>query len=150
MQIKERQQGICFPRPQSYAALMEMYEVNYIRLRLLCGDLKLMQGKYYSSVEGHVPVTLEIREQTAHTSIICLTYAFDEEGKDTRPDLEVRVYHDARQAEVSSRKCRMGTNARSWEADIDNMLLCRWRLNRFLYKWSAYLRRQGHSFTDTV
>jgi uncharacterized protein YqiB (DUF1249 family) len=60
----------------------------------------------------------------------------------------VRIYHDARQAEVMSRSYRRlnreirhcGVYPRGWE------LRRRWDLNRFLYKWLGYCCYQGHCF----
>jgi len=37
---------------------------------------------------------------------------------------------------------------RLWEREFDSMLVCRWRLNRFLNKWLGYLEHQGHSFIN--
>jgi hypothetical protein len=74
-----------------------------------------------------------------------LTYLFDDHER--RPDLLVQIYHDSKQADVVSRNCRItGRDIRLWEKQIDNVLLCRWRLNRFLHKWLGYLDYQGHSF----
>ncbi len=127
---------------------MQMYEANYIRLRLLCGNIRRLSGEVVSNIPGGVPVSLKMLEQTAHTTTILLTYIFDDESDSCRrPDLMIRVYHDARQAEVVSRRCNIsGSVLRPWEKEVDSVLLCRWRLNRFLYKWGGYLHRQGHSF----
>ncbi|MGV6808544.1 MAG: DUF1249 domain-containing protein [bacterium] len=175
MQITERQPLICTPRPQSYAGLMEMYEANYMRIRLLCGDVRRLSGTHYSTLDQHIPVSLRIIEQARHTTILCLNYEFDQQNvkklthshKDERkqdsetaqhlyheqmmkrrPELVVKIYHDARQAEVARHNCRLSQQPRSWEKEVDSVLLCRWRMNRFLYKWSAFLRHQGHSFLD--
>lgn len=147
MQIRDQHRAIYTPRPQSYAALMEMYESNYMRIRLLCGDVRTLSDIHCSKVTNGVPIMLRVLDRAAHTTTIMLTYQFDNKAKDNRPDLRVRIYHDSRQAEVISRKCRLsGENINLWESKIDSALLCRWRLNRFLYKWIAYLHRQGHSF----
>lgn len=138
---------ICSVKPQSFSDLMEMYEVNYIRLRLLCGDIKQLNGTYLSRPpEGLMPLKLEILEQSNHTSSILLTYIFADEHR--RPDLNVRIYHDSRQAEVISRRCNITGDRRTshWAPSTDKLLLCRWRLNRFLYKWVNYLHYQGHKF----
>lgn len=145
MQIKERHTAICPPRPKSYAGLMELYEINYIRLRLLCGDVRQLSGKHYSSLDQHLSVSLTVLDQAKHTTTLCLTYEFDDDH-DTRPDLVIKIYHDARQAEVASHKCRIGRVHQTWAQELDSVLLCRWRLNRFLYKWTAFLKRQGHTF----
>lgn len=144
----ENNTAIYSPRPHSFADLMQMYEANYIRLRLLCGNIRRLSGEVISNVPYGVPVSLRVVEQTRHTSIILLTYIFEDESERVRrPDLQIRIYHDSRQAEVVSRRCNISnTILRAWEKDVDSVLLCRWRLNRFLFKWASYIYRQGHSF----
>ena len=144
----ERHSNIYTPRPHSFADLMQMYETNYIRLRLLCGNIRGLSGEVISNIQGGVPISLKTVEQTRHTTTVLITYIFDEEAETARrPDLLVRIYHDSRQAEVISRRCNIsGTILQPWEKQVDSVLLCRWRLNRFLYKWVGYIHRQGHSF----
>lgn len=149
MQIRDQHRVIYTPRPQSYAALMEMYESNYMRLRILCGDVRTLRDTVSSVIPKGAPIILTVLDRARHTTTIMLTYQFETGDKECRPDLRVRIYHDSRQAEVISRKCRLsGENIQAWEAKTDSALLCRWRLNRFLYKWLAYLHRQGHSFSQ--
>lgn len=146
MILEKQKQPIFTPRPQSFADLMEMYEINYIHLRLLCGDIRTLPNETLSiSPSGGVPLCIKILERTQHTTLFIMTYLFDNEEQ--RPDLKVQVYHDSRQADVISRHCRFTQkNIRLWEQNTDNVLLCRWRLNRFLFKWINYLHRQGHYF----
>ena len=133
------------PRPRSFVALMDMYEANYIRLRLFCGDIRQLPDESISTISDGVPVQLKVLERSAHTTLLMLTYLFDHEDK--RPDLKVQIYHDSRQADVVSRNCRIsGKDMRVWEREFDSMLVCRWRLNRFLNKWLGYLDYQGHTF----
>jgi uncharacterized protein YqiB (DUF1249 family) len=154
MFIKEKYEkypALSSPTPHTFSDLMEMYEANYIRLRLLCGDINQLPDQCISLVEGAVPIELTVQARAKHTTHIMLTYCFDHLDKDVvkRPDLKIRVYHDARQAEVISRQCNItGETLRPWERDVDSLLLCRWRLNRFLYKWAGYLHRQGHNFSE--
>lgn len=146
MILEKQKQAVFSPRPQSFSDLMEMYETNYIRLRLLCGDIRTLPDESISSLpSGGVPVVLTVLERSRHTTIILMSYKFDDE--DRRPDLKVQVYHDSRQVDVISRSCRFSQkNIRVWEQTTDSVLLCRWRLNRFLFKWIKYLHRQGHQF----
>ncbi len=148
MLTTEKYSSIYTPRPHSFADLMQMYEANYIRLRLLCGNIRALSDEVISNIQGGVPVSLKTVDQTRHTTTILLTYIFkDEADCIRRPDLLVRIYHDSRQAEVISRRCNIsGDVLRPWEKDVDSVLLCRWRLNRFLFKWAGYIHRQGHSF----
>lgn len=134
------------PRPQSFVALMDMYEANYIRLRLFCGDIRQLPDKSVSIIKNGVSIQIEVLERSSHTTLLMMTYLFDNEER--RPDLKVQVYHDSRQVDVVSRQCRMtGQDMRVWERELDSMLVCRWRLNRFLHKWLGYLKYQGHSLT---
>ena len=134
------------PRPDSFVALMDMYEANYIRLRLFCEDIRQLPDESVSTIADGVPVQLKVLERSSHTTLLMLTYLFDKD--DRRPDLKIQIYHDSRQADVISRNCRIsGRDMRLWEREFDSMLVCRWRLNRFLNKWLGYLDYQGHSFT---
>jgi len=145
MIVKDKKTAAFDPRPRSFIDLMDMYEHNYIRLRLFCGDIRQLPDKTISTIPGGVPVCLTVVERAAHTTTLQLSYLF--EDGDRRPDLKIQVYHDSHQADVISRNCRLtGRNIRLWEQQIDNVLLCRWRLNRFLYKWLKHLDYQGHSF----
>jgi uncharacterized protein YqiB (DUF1249 family) len=143
------------PRPHSFTDLMEMYERNYIHLRLFCGDIQQLPDESVSRVAGSVPVKLTVLERSQHTTLLMLTYLFDNHTisrdvthkKNRRPDLKIQVYHDSRQVAVVSRSCQIsGKEIRLWEKQIDTVLLCRWRLNRFLYKWLHYLSYKGHDF----
>lgn len=143
---KNIEQAIFPPLPRSFAALMEMYEVNYMQLRLLCGDIKSLEGGYISKQASGIALRLEVLEQSSHTSILLMTYDF-KENEDPRPDLQVQIYHDSRQANVISCRCKfIGEQAAIKALNNESQLLCQWRANRFLFKWLKYLKRQEHEF----
>jgi len=147
MIVKTKKTDSFTPRPRSFIDLMDMYEHNYIKLRLFCGNIKQLPDISVSTIPGKMPVQLEVLERARHTTTLMLSYCF--EDGDKRPDLRIQVYHDSHQADVISRNCRLtGRDIRLWEEQIDSVLLCRWRLNRFLYKWLKHLEYQGHSFKD--
>lgn len=135
--------------PRNFADLMEMYESNYIRLRLICGDIRHMASGMIVAEGDSIPIELKVLEQSAHTTTFMLNYIFVEEDAVRRPNLIVRIYHDARQAEVISKQCKL-TGTRKTSTDnslpLDKMLLCRWRLNRFLHKWLGYMRHQQRHY----
>ena len=144
MILSNIEKAIFPPIPRSFAALMEMYEINYMQLRLLCGDIRKLEGDKVSFVESGIPLHMTILEQCRHTTMLLLTYDF-ENGDDPRPDLHIQVYHDSRQANVLSRRCNYsGEQVSSGKLRSDTQLLCHWRTNRFLFKWVKYLLRQGH------
>lgn len=135
--------------PRSFADLMEMYESNYIRLRLICGDIRRIKSGMIVAEGDSIPIELKVFEHSAHTTTFMLNYVFENEEQSRRPDLVVRIYHDARQAEVISKQCKLtGTRKKSNDntLELDEMLLCRWRLNRFLHKWLGYMRYQKRHY----
>ena len=145
MEVKNKLTNAFHPRPHSFVALMDMYEANYIRLRLFCGDIRALPDESVSNIADGVPVRLTVLERSNHTTLLMMTYLFEDQER--RPDLKIQVYHDSRQADVISRNCRItGQHIRLWEREYDQVLVCRWRLNRFLHKWLGYLDKQGHSF----
>ncbi len=144
--LKNIEQAIFPPLPRSFAALMEMYEINYMQLRLLCGDIKSLNGTYTSIQDNGIRLRLEVIAQERHTSVLLMTYDFSE-NEDPRPDLHIQVYHDSRQANVISCRCKfIGEQASIKALNDETQLLCHWRANRFLFKWVKYLKRHGHQF----
>ena len=133
-----------------FSNLMELYEQNYVLLRLLIPDLKGADPQTrVSTVAGCLPLYMQISEQTPYTSTLRLTYRFvNSEGGSLRaiaePDLMLRVYHDARSAEVISGLIHGQQHVQRKTRGLDNS----WQLNRFLYKWLRYLRHRGHHLLE--
>lgn len=130
------------PKPRSFAALMDLYEHNYMRLKCLCPPIKDITGHVVSQVSGAHDLHLIVIEQSRHTTTFRLTYEMADNI--LRPNLTLRIYHDARQAEVLSSGPKEMAEVEMRQTDA--ALLHRWRANRFLYKWLNYCRRQGHGF----
>ena len=128
--------------------LMSIYECNYIRLRQLIPDLAAVGGGALSQTAGALDLHLSISERNRYTTTLTLTYEFaDELGSFPAPDIQIRIYHDARLAEVISCGRRRGQRDApydSWRRDYT--LDAKWRINRFLQKWLGYCLRQGHRF----
>lgn len=138
------------PRHASFAALMELYESNYLRLRRLCPNLDALTGNQVSRVSGASDLHLTVLERTPYTTKLLLTYEFGSGERSRRqPDLIVRMFHDARQAEVIERYCRRRGEDLSLDARTGVPgLACRWRHNRFLFKWLGFCLAQGHRFSE--
>ena len=136
-----------------FGNLMELYERNYVQLRLLIPDLRRAPlTTTVSNVVGCMTLYLQLVEQSPYTSTLRLTYRFIESTADSaeqkgslrataEPDLTIRVYHDARSAEVMSGLLHGQQHPRKTRG-----LEGSWRLNRFLYKWLRYLLYRGHGF----
>ena len=137
------------PVPSSFAGLMEMYEANYMRVRKLCGAKDAMPRVAVSRIDSGMDLYLQVLEETKYTATIALTYYFADPkiGFLPYPDLKLRIYYDALQAEVMSQSYRrLNPNFAAFNYKVNPSLLKRWRMNRFLYKWLSYCDRQGHSF----
>jgi uncharacterized protein YqiB (DUF1249 family) len=133
-------------RPVSFVSLMTLYESNYIRLRSVIGDARALAGTAVSHVPGDLDLYVEALEHSPYTTILRLTYLF-EDGAATLadPDLEVRVYHDARLAEAS--RCARWVRhpgLAGLRAGLPTALGERWLRNMLLNKWLDYCAERGH------
>ena len=133
-------------RPVSFVSLMTLYESNYIRLRALLGDVRGLHGRLVSSAPGDLDLHVETLEHCRYTTILRMTYLFDADGgRVAEPDLEVRVYHDARLAEAS--RCARWVRhpgLAELRAGLPNALGERWLRNMLLNKWLDYCTERGH------
>jgi uncharacterized protein YqiB (DUF1249 family) len=136
-------------RPASFASLMTLYESNYIRLRALAGDVRGYSGRRVSLVDGDCDLHLQVIEHGPYTSVLALTYLFDDAGAPLAdPDLEVRVYHDARVAEASHcGRWRSHPGLEAIRSSVSRALGERWLRNMLLNKWLDYCIDRGHRFT---
>jgi uncharacterized protein len=134
----------------SFVSLMSLYESNYIRLRWLAPELNDICGAAISQVPGDCALHLTILERSRYTTTFTLTYLFeDATGVVADPDLQVRVYHDAKLAEVQAcaRWHRHATLA-SIRSQLARQLGERWLRNIMLNKWLDYCVERGHRFTQ--
>ena len=149
MLIKECPSRARTPNPRTFAGLMELDEENYMRIRRLCPGLDMISQHAVSRVDGTLDLHIQLLDRCKYTTTILLTYYFQESHGHWRPNpnLIVRIYHDARQAEVLSRSYRSPRSARHIQAWTGQSELAnRWNLNRFLYKWLGFCHHQGHLF----
>ncbi len=130
------------------AKLMDLYETNYLQMRLLVPDLKLLEDStYVSKREGCIDLRLNVIERFKYTTTIKLSYDFSVNSDECEElDLVVRIYHDARTAEVMSGLIHGQRHEERRVRDLDDG----WVLNRFLYKWIRYCLYRGHSFCPDV
>ena len=86
-----------------FAYLMALYAENYWRLVGLFGPDRLVRGEYLSSVGDGIDLRVSMLERQPYTLDLCLSYLFEDDATG-RPDpsAHVRVYRDARVAEVTT------------------------------------------------
>jgi len=132
-------------RPQSFVGLMDLYERNYIGIRRLVPSLPAAGETRVSVVAGALDLHLTVIERFRYTTELHLTYLFQRGAEiEVEPDLYIRVYHDARQAEVTAARLRHWPGFANEAGDRQPTLRSRWHVNRFLYKWLNYCLYQGH------
>lgn len=127
---------------------MTLYESNYIRLKWLVPDITRVTGTLMSEVTGDCPLHLQVEEHSRYTTTFKLTYFFDAaDGPYADPDLIVRVYHDARLAEVRAcARWHQHEVLRSLRSRCSHELDDRWARNMMLNKWLDYCVERGHRF----
>jgi uncharacterized protein YqiB (DUF1249 family) len=135
-------------RPRSFVSLMTLYESNYIRLGWLARDLKKLPAHAVSRVAGDCDLHLDVLERSRYTTSMTLTYRFVEGGAAiAEPDLELRVYHDARLVEAcGGNDGRRHRDLAELRASCGQQLGERWMRNQMLNKWLEYCAERGHRF----
>ena len=139
-------------RPGSFVSLMSLYESNYIRLSWLVPNLTTVNDSLVSRVDGDCPLHLSVVERSRYTTTVSLTYLFEDQGTVVAdPDLQIRVYHDARLAEVQScarwhRHSMLEEIRSQFARDLGD----RWLRNVMLNKWLDYCVERGHTFAQTA
>ena len=140
-------------KPGSFVSLMSLYESNYIRLGWLIPNLRELQGASISNVDSDLPLHLHVDERSPYTTTLTLTYLFDDADgvRVADPDLQIRVYHDARLAEVQScARWHRHTILESIRSDLARALGDRWLRNVMLNKWLDYCVERGHRFAPSA
>ncbi|MEZ5462315.1 DUF1249 domain-containing protein [Dokdonella sp.] len=133
--------------PSRFAWLMGMHGENYHRLDRLFAPQRLATGYYFSSVDDHLDVRLQVIEHHAYTIDIEMTYCIrDPESGGLVPSARIRMYRDARVAEVlhyhSDQRLERALGPLPPARTVFER---RVRKSSFLNRWLEYLAEQGHS-----
>lgn len=133
-------------RPGSFVGLMTLYESNFVRLHWLVEDLRSLADVACSRVAGDCELELRVVERGPYTTTFLLAYRLGGEV-DADPRLHIRVYHDARLAEVVA--FEDGGAVQGWRdvvARLGAPTDLRWTLNVLLNKLLEYCAERGHRF----
>jgi uncharacterized protein YqiB (DUF1249 family) len=138
----------CILRPETLGGLISLYEGNFLKLTALLGDPTRTAGALVSRTSRDIDLHLSVEEGSRYTRLLRLTYLFDEpDGLVAEPDLAVRLYLDARVAEVTGwvgchRHPLLVDLVRTYPRELNR----RWASNMVLSKWLDYLLDNGHSY----
>lgn len=128
------------------ADLMRTYETNYAKLNaLLPNQPSVADVRCYQAAD--LTYQIQVREVTKYTTLVDICQSNDIPVFPL-PTMSVRLYHDARVAEVCACEQLKGVNAR-YDYPNDKMLQQdeKVQLNRFLGDWLSFCLKQGISRT---
>jgi len=141
----------CLVLPGTLGGLISLYEANFIKLSSLVAGRGYGTGEFISCSQRDLDLHLSVEDGSRYTRLLRLTYIFSEaEGPVADPDLAIRVYLDARLAEVVGwadfhRHQVLASLAQQFGRELDR----RWARNMVLSKWLDYLLDNGHGFAVT-
>ena len=158
--------------------LQDLQTEIYRQLQLLIPDDIAHYDSFLSRVHGSPLLRMDVLERHPYTHFMRLTYQFDKRvPPEIAPDAHIRLYNDARLAEVTSfdpeqgfkRQApgmgspldRLGVNLKNSATEPNSVetptvtlftpsqiFQRSWRKNQALDKWLGYLLHQGHSLTS--
>lgn len=139
---------LALSRTPTVGRLVDLCEENYRLLGRLLPAMSDMRGSYASCHDDHSDLHVEVLEQSRYTTLLHMTYYFEEAGiRHADPDVVVRVYHDAQQVELMDLRQSVLPVENLYEAPG---LLNKWQANLFLSKWLSYCVQQGHFFNEKL
>jgi len=125
----------------TFDSLMEVFEHNYILVRRLLGDLRHLSDQQSLRNDNGPDILVECTERGPYTFTLKFTHQlFAMANTQQMPVIRVRIYMDARSAEVWEHKA----NTTCLKDEAISCLKRRWRRNRFLLRWLTYLLQQGY------
>ena len=130
--------------------LQDLQTEIYRQLQLLIPDHVAHYDSFQSNVPGSPLLRMDILERHPYTHFLRLTYQFrKDEHHEVAPDAHIRMYNDARLAEVTSYSQEQGFKRQAHPSYPQQPLFQQiWRRNQALDKWLNYLLHQGHSLTS--
>jgi uncharacterized protein YqiB (DUF1249 family) len=128
-------------------SLPDLQAALYRHFKMLLPD-GFKAGERYRSVSGQGPeLWLDFLECHKYTDFLRLTHKFvSSEETDNAPNAHIRIYHDARMAEVTSFSSLQGIQRYSgpW-LPARHVYFRQYKQNRALLKWLEHLHDLGHS-----
>ena len=133
------------PYEKSYW-LARICEANFERLLRLVPDLASLPISAIAKAEGRPLLQLELLEQSPYTLTLELSHRFGFESL-LEPAVKIRVYLDARAAEVLSDHARPHVHqALQGEPKAREVMDYKWKLNYFLSRWLDHCLASDYRF----
>ncbi len=122
-------------RQPTVGRLVSLCEENYDLLLRLAPELPHMEGDYRAHLPGHADLHLSILQRSRYTTLLRLTYLFEDGREAAEPDALLRVYHDAREVEAVELHQSVLPTGNLYEAPA---LANKWQVNWFITKWLGF------------
>ena len=147
--VSFKQKGGLFLRPK-LKRLQDLQTEIFRQLQLLIPDQVAYYDSFQSRVSGSPLLRMDILERHPYTHFMRLTYEFEKnEHREIAPDAHIRIYNDARLAEVTSYNPDQGFKRLAHPDYPSRPLFQRsWLQNQALDRWLNYLLHQGHSISS--
>lgn len=120
--------------PNSFSALVALWESNYSLLERLIPDLRKVPSGSVSRGDANCPLHLHSVHHERYTATFILTHRFPDKGE--VPRLKVRVFFDAKAAQALDVE----------KGDFGENLYLQIQRNAMLNKWLDWCLEQGHGF----
>lgn len=130
--------------------LDQIYESNYRKLLRLIPNLSSIQRDAIGYSAGKPSLYLEIIERSSYTITLQLSHCFDKDlDYFFAPAVKIRIYQDARLAEVIRDHARADVFKTINRLDQNNEALdYKWSLNYFLEKWLSHCLQTEYRFDE--
>jgi uncharacterized protein len=131
-----------------FSLLMGLYGENFARIQQLLDCLMPAQSLFCSEASDGPALWVEVLEQHRFTTILRMTHEFVDPrtaALSLDPCAYVRVYHDAKMAEVTH--CSVGEHLKALfnaRTPLTQITSHRQQMNVFFNKWLDFLLSQGH------
>jgi uncharacterized protein YqiB (DUF1249 family) len=132
--------------------LMWVFEANYDRLMLLAPDIESIRGDATSSVLDARDLHLQVVDSSRYTTTVTLTQYLNLDGVLVpNPHMRIRLYHDAKVAEVVAYQNQTHFKHRYAYPNPKMMQRHEKRaVNQFLAEWLTHCIALGYRFNGTL
>ena len=128
--------------------LEQLCASNYQKLFKLIPNLLTIRERAVGHSVHHSPLHLTILDQSPYTMTIELSHCFTTDtDKFLEPAVTIRIYQDAKLAEVLSDHARLSVAKAFRDLSLSTEIMdYKWRLNYFLQKWLDHCLNQHYQF----
>lgn len=127
-------------------------EANYRRLLQLLPDLDHCDLREFQVAHGELPITisLQVEERFNYTTTLRVSQWQEQESWLGKSELVVRLYHDAKLAEVIGERRRQLSGRYQYPNKQMHQPDEKLQLNAFLAEWLSHCLEHGHLLEEVV